>query len=310
MLACCLWQCTKDDNNPEININVIYPIGGLGSDYINNIYKGIVACKYAYNLNVCNFLPNDMEEASQIIDSLLSVEQNANNLLVLADTNYGELLLNKTNELNNVDILLMDGTSELDIWSIEFSFYGASYLAGVSAAHISSYDTVAFIAGMPLDNLSVCYNGFKDGFIANGGMCVERYYLDSTYLGFSMVNEAEALSEKILLKTDLIVAAAGGSNIGVFNVVRELDHVYAIGTDSDQSHYAPNAIIGSIVKRIDSIAYTCIEDYYYGMYKVDYGTLGLKSEFMEFTPNSNYSSELDSIITNRFEEAVNQEESL
>lgn len=303
-------SCSKDQSLLEDSIvNIVYPIGGLGDQsFVDNIFEGVVSSKYEHQFELHHFFPENHSLAIDIIDSLISIGSNSKELLILADGTYGRILDSYDKEMVNKRILLLDGTSQKDIWTVEFSFYGAAYLAGVAAARVSKSDTVAFIAGMPLQVLMDCYKGFSDGFISKGGNFVELHYLHTTPLGFEMINEAEQLTRDLLKHTDLVVGAAGGSNMGIFNVLRGKSEKYAIGIDSDQSHFAPDAVIGSITKNVGSVLNSCLNDIDHGGYTIKNELLDLKSGYTDFVVNSLFVQILGNSVENARQEAILKEE--
>nr|WP_320117780.1 BMP family ABC transporter substrate-binding protein [uncultured Marinifilum sp.] len=302
-----VFSCSKDETEIISNIDVIYSIGGLGDSYVDNIFKGVVQAKYDYQLSVNHLFPENISEAELMIDSIITTDYNDKRLLILGDVAYADILDKRPNDFLNEDILLLDGSTDADIWSVGFSFYGAAYLAGLTAAEINLCDTAAFIAGMPLSTLKDCYNGFSDGFLANGGKYVSLHYLDSGVVGFSMMEEAETLTRSLIDHVDLVVGAAGGSNLGIFNVIRENPKTLAIGIDTDQSHYAPKSIIGSITKNIDDLVLHCIQKYQDEGYSTGHTVFDLKSSYTGFVLNSHFEDSLNGIVTNGKDEAIRME---
>lgn len=299
-------QCTKEDSKSIADIDVVYSVGGLGDSYVDNIFKGVVGAKYEYEFSVNHFFPGNIQEAKIIIDSINDIP-NYDKLLVLGDVDYSVILNDEKSEFANTDVLLVDGNTEADVWSIGFSFYGAAYLAGVAAAEMPSCDSVAFIAGMKLPTLVDCFNGFNDGFLSHGGKHVAIHYLAETTRGFSMIAEAEVLTTSLIPKVDLVVGAAGGSNIGIFNIIRKNTEMLAIGIDTDQSDYAPKSIIGSIGKRVDLAILHCISDYQGGIYCREHQTFDLKSEYTDFLVNPYFAESLNEAVLGARDEAISKE---
>ncbi len=299
--------CSKQEEE-QVYASIIYPVGGLGDhSYVDNIFKGAIEAKYELGIIPEHFFPESQNEAREIFDSLVRLKQNQNSIILLADETYSGFL--NTDEYDNIssNILLLDGASKKNIWTINISFYGAAYLAGIAAKQISKFDTVAFIAGMPLPALDVCYLGFSDGFLRSGGKYVERYYLDSTINGFNNIAKAEQLTEMLSKKTNLFVAAAGGSNMGIFKYIREHQNNFAIGIDSDQSAFAVNGIIGSIIKKTDTAVYNSLKDFKTSGYYPRKDLFGLESEYTDFTINPVFSNLLDDLIKEKKLEALIKE---
>ena len=59
---------------------------------------------------------------------------------------------------------------------------------------------------------------------------------------------------------DVILMIAGSSVTGIVDAARETGDVYLIGEDTDQSYLAPNLVVASVVKQIDTIVYHAVEN--------------------------------------------------
>jgi basic membrane protein A len=74
--------------------------------------------------------------------------------------------------------------------------------------------------------------------------------------------------------------AAGSDGLGVIQAVKEAHAAgkgaYVIGVDSDQSHLAPEAVLTSMVKRVDLAVYLAAKDLCDGAFTAGDRTLGLK----------------------------------
>jgi len=57
---------------------------------------------------------------------------------------------------------------------------------------------------------------------------------------------------------DVILMAAGASGTGVVDAARETGDIFLIGVDTDQSYVAPNLVVASVVKGIDTIVYHAV----------------------------------------------------
>ena len=87
---------------------------------------------------------------------------------------------------------------------------------------------------------------------------------DATVLQYNANSFSDSATGKTMANTaitngaDVIFHAAGGTGLGVIEACEE-GGVYAIGVDSDQSSVAPDTVITSALKRVDTAVYDSVE---------------------------------------------------
>lgn len=140
--------------------------------------------------------------------------------------------------------------------------YGASYLAGVMAANITETGRIGAIAGAPVSVIDPFSRGFTEGAEAyDPSVNVTVRYVDESFEGFGMPERAGELARELRSEgVDVILMIAGSSNTGIVDAARETGDVYLIGEDTDQSYLAPNLVVASVVKEIDTIVYHAVEN--------------------------------------------------
>jgi basic membrane protein A len=86
----------------------------------------------------------------------------------------------------------------------------------------------------------------------------------------------------------VVFHAAGGDGLGVIQAVKEARaagrKAYVIGVDSDQSHVAPDAVLTSMVKRVDLAVYTATREVVEGAFRPGDLVLGLKEGGVGYAP--------------------------
>jgi basic membrane protein A and related proteins len=79
---------------------------------------------------------------------------------------------------------------------------------------------------------------------------------------------------------EVVFHAAGSDGSGVIQAVKEAraggKTVFAIGVDSDQSHLAPDAVLTSMVKRVDLAVWQAIKDLEGAKFSAGDSVMGLK----------------------------------
>lgn len=149
--------------------------------------------------------------------------------------------------------VIIDSVSDYDnITSITFKEDEGSKLIGLIAGMRTNSNTVSFIGG---ENIPVVQNfekGFQEG--------VKEVNPDAEILvdytnTFNDDNKgAELASEHIEKGADFVFPAAGFSGVGALKKA-QTQGAYAFGVDSDQFHLAEEAVVTSMLKRVDVALY-------------------------------------------------------
>ena len=128
----------------------------------------------------------------------------------------------------------------------------ASYLAGMVAGMTTKSNTVGFVIGMANETM----NQFGYGYLA-GVLDVNKdakiLQSNANAFGDTAGGKAAAIS-MVTNGADVIFHAAGGTGLGVIEGAKE-SGIWAIGVDSDQSSLAPETILTSAMKRVDTACY-------------------------------------------------------
>jgi basic membrane protein A and related proteins len=112
----------------------------------------------------------------------------------------------------------------------------------------------------------------------------------SSYTGsFNNVAAGKQVAVDMLAKgLDVIYQAAGSDGLGVIQAVKEAraqgKGVWAIGVDSDQSHLAPEAILSSVIKRVDLAVYQAARDLTENKFTADDQSMGLTEAAVTLAP--------------------------
>lgn len=146
--------------------------------------------------------------------------------------------------------IIDDATIDLpNVACLMFSQAEASYLVGVVAGMMTESNTVGYVQGM----ISESMNQFGCGYIAG----VKAANPDATVLQFNANSFVDptvggtAAKDMITKGADVIYHAAGGTGNGVIETCNT-EKVWAIGVDTDQSPLAPDVVITSAMKRVDT----------------------------------------------------------
>ena len=125
----------------------------------------------------------------------------------------------------------------------------ASYLVGLVAGSVTQSKVVGYVQGMVSDSMNLFGIGFITGVKE---VCPDANVLlyNANSFGDS-AGGATAAKNFITQGADVINHAAGGTGAGVIEACNE-EGIWAIGVDTDQSILAPDHVITSAMKRVDT----------------------------------------------------------
>ena len=163
-----------------------------------------------------------------------------------------------------------------------------SFLVGALAGLVTKSGTVGFVGGMEVPLIKRFEAGFRAGLQTTNPEAAKKALV--TYTGsFDNVAAGKQVASDLLAKgADVVYHAAGSDGLGVIQAVKEAKAagktVWAVGVDSDQSHLAPDAVLTSMVKRVDLAVYDTVRSLNEGRFDHGDVTLGLKQQGVELAP--------------------------
>ena len=147
-----------------------------------------------------------------------------------------------------------------NVRSLLFQEHEGSFLMGVAAAMASRSGKVGFIGGMEIPLIK----RFEMGYQAGVRHVNPKIEVLSSYVGVTSEawNNPPKGKELALSQygrgVDVIFAAAGASNLGLFDAAEEKQK-FAIGSDSNQNWIKPGRVLTSMLKRVDVAVFNAIE---------------------------------------------------
>jgi basic membrane protein A len=180
-----------------------------------------------------------------------------------------------------IDSPLMDATGHPftlpNVRTVVYREEEGAFLVGALAGLVAK-QAVGFVGGMELPLIKKFEAGFRAGVRAvNPGLKVLVQYTGS----FDNVSAGKAAGADLLAKgCEVVFHGAGIDGVGVIQAVKEAHDagkkVYAVGVDSDQSALAPEAMLTSMLKRVDLAVWQAVHDVATGEFQGGDGRLGLK----------------------------------
>lgn len=179
-----------------------------------------------------------------------------------------------------------------NVRSLLFEEHQGSYLVGALAALKSKTGKVGFVGGMDVPLI----RRFQMGYEAGVKKINPKATVVSNYIGVSSDAWNNPAKAKELALTqysggaDVIFAAAGASNNGIFDAAED-KKAFAIGVDSNQNWVKPGRILTSMLKRVDIAVFKTIEDGKNGKFTAGVDRYGLKNNGVDYAMDK-YNQEL------------------
>ncbi|MGV3619429.1 MAG: BMP family lipoprotein [Archangium sp.] len=188
-----------------------------------------------------------------------------------------------------IDSPVMDAKGHLaplpNVRTVVFKEEEGSFLVGALAGLVAK-NTVGFVGGMEIPLIKKFESGFRAGVrTTNPNADVLIQYTGS----FDNVAHGKQAAQDLVAKgCEVIFHAAGSDGNGVIQAVKEAraagSNVFVIGVDSDQSHLAPDAVLTSMVKRVDYAVWLSANDLKNGAFSAGDSAMGLKEGGVTYAP--------------------------
>ncbi len=189
-----------------------------------------------------------------------------------------------------IDSPLLDAqgkpTSALNVRTVIFREEEGSFLVGALAGLASQAKRIAFVGGMEIPLIKKFEAGFRAGIATTNPEASARILI--SYTGsFDNVAVGKQVAQDMLAKgADVIFHAAGSDGLGVIQAVKEAraagKRAWVIGVDSDQWSLAPEAVLTSMIKRVDLAVYQTTRDLVHGRFEPGNSALGVKDRGVSY----------------------------
>ena len=181
-----------------------------------------------------------------------------------------------------------------NVASLNFKEEEGSFLVGALAGLMTESDKIGFIGGLEVPLIKKFEVGFKAGVMSTN----PDAQVLTTYAGSF---EDPGKGKEIALSqyadgADVIYHASGGTGLGLFQAAQEKGAGYwAIGVDSDQYELAPDNVLTSMMKRVDTAVYNTIKEAKEGAFNPGIHVFGLKEEGVGLSPTTDKNTPQDVI---------------
>ncbi len=179
---------------------------------------------------------------------------------------------------------IVDGNVQApNVRALLFQEHEGSYLVGALAALTSKTGKIGFIGGMDIPLI----RRFEMGYKAGAQKINPKIQITSNYVGLTSDAWNNPAKAKELAVTqygsgeDVIFAAAGASNAGLFDAAEETKK-FAIGVDSNQNWVKPGLVLTSMLKRVDTAVFTVIKEAKEGKFTAGVERFGLSNGGVDY----------------------------
>lgn len=172
-----------------------------------------------------------------------------------------------------------------NVRTVVFREHEGSFLVGALAGLVAK-EKVGFVGGMEIPLIKKFESGFRAGVKTTNPKAQVLVQYTGT---FDNVQAGKQVTADLVAKgAEVIFQAAGSDGIGAIQAVKEAHaagkKVFAVGVDSDQSHLAPEAVLTSMVKRVDLAVWQAVKDLEAGTFAAGDLASGLKEGSVSLAP--------------------------
>ncbi|HYE82143.1 MAG TPA: BMP family ABC transporter substrate-binding protein [Clostridia bacterium] len=273
----------------KAKIGIVFTTAGLGGQSFNDlVYEGVKRAEKELGIEYDYVEPKSVSDEEIVQDEMSGSGEY--DLIICIGFEQVDALKRVAAQYPEQKYAMIDATIDLpNVSSYVSKDNEGSFLVGVLAAlakekgidsRLSNNKTFGFIGGVD----SPVIRKFNAGFEAGVRYVNKDNKIMSDYAGsFNDPTNAKVISGTMNQKgADIIYHAAGGSGVGLFQAAKEKDFI-AIGVNSNQNGTDPDHIMASMLKLVDSAAYSVIKDVVDDKFQGGTHTLGIKEGGVGYT---------------------------
>jgi len=180
-------------------------------------------------------------------------------------------------------VVTSGNTSSGNVSGMVFGFAEPSYLAGMIAGAVTHSNRLGVIGGTELPPVRESFRAFAAGVHrVNPGAKIVTGYIGNW-------DDVSAGKEQALAQlasgVDVIFQNADAAGLGIFQAVREANHAYVFGTNSNQNDLAPDVTIGSVAIDLPHAFLTVAREIRDHTFKPGIITLGMRQQVVDLALN-------------------------
>lgn len=269
----------------DFKAGIIFTEAGLGGQSFNDLaYEGMLRAEAELGITFDYVEPKSVSDEEIVQDEMAASGEYG--IIICVGAEQVDALTKVAPRYPEQKFALIDATLELDnVACFVSKEQEGCFLAGALAV-LAKQEQVSDMVGA--DNKTVGVMCGVDNALLNkfaAGYTAGAKYIDPDYTvlvdyvgGFSDPTTAKNIASTFHGKgADVIFHAAGASGMGMFQAAEE-EGFLAIGVNLNQNNVAPDYIMASMMKRVDSSAYYAIESTMNGSFEPGIKVMGLADE--------------------------------
>jgi basic membrane protein A len=298
-------ETPKDSQKPAVDfkVGIIFTEAGLGGQSFNDlVYQGVVRAKDELGIQFDYVEPKSVSDEEIVQDEMAASEEYG--IIICVGAEQKDALTRVAANYPNQKFALIDATIEMDnVACYTSKEQEGSFLAGALAALLKNEKASKLVSDSKVVGImcgvdNPLLNRFAAGFTAGAKIVDPEYTVLVDYVGgFNDPTTAKNIATTFKGKgADVIFHAAGASGMGLFQAAEE-NGFMAIGVNLNQNTVAPNNIVASMMKRVDSSAYHAVESAMNGSFKAGIKVMGLADQGVDLDFEGSHIVVPDSIVT-------------
>jgi basic membrane protein A and related proteins len=273
-LAACAAKTETPAPTSDVSVTMITDTGGLGDESFNDsAWAGLEKAKTDFGVTT-NVL--ESQTADDYAANLSAAADGKPALIISVGFLMAEATGAAAAQFPDQKFAIIDSTVDAaNVTGLTFKEHEGSFLVGVIAGLTTKTNKVGFVGGMQFALIEKFEYGFKAG--------VKSVNPDAEVLvNYTGVFDNPSLGKEAALAqnqqgADVVFHAAGGCGIGVIEAAGE-QGFWAIGVDQDQSGLNPEAVLCSMIKRVDNATYLVTKSVVEGTFAGGNLEFGLKED--------------------------------
>lgn len=271
------------------HVGIIFTQAGLGGNSFNDLaLEGVKRAARELGITYDQVEPKSVADEEIIQDEMASSGEY--DLIICVGDEQVDALNNVASVYTEQHFALLDATSQLpNVASYSCKAQEGSFMVGALAvlakqeqidSRLSDGSMIGFIGGV--DNPLI--NEFAAGYRAGALYADPQATVLMDYVGgFNDPTTARTIANTFYEKgADVIFHASGASGMGLFQAAEEKGFI-GIGVNLNQNTIAPDFIMASMLKKLDTCAYHAIASVVDGTYTGENQLLGLSDGGVDFT---------------------------
>lgn len=257
-------QNTEDSNNSKaFSAVLVTQEGGINDGSFNqSAWEGMLKAQKELGIS-SKYI--DSEQSSSYLNNLENATDSKPDIVLgvgfkLASAMEAVSKANPTQRYGLIDCIFENDIPE-NIVCVVFKEEESAFLAGYLAVMCSKSGTIGFVGGMK----NPIIGHFENGFIAGAKYAAAKNQKEIEILKqyantFSDSSKCKDIAIKMFADgCDIIFHAAGLAGNGIIEAAKEHNKM-VIGADMDQKSLAPNNVIASAIKCVDTTIYNIINN--------------------------------------------------